>query len=108
MQADLDLIKTILSMPSLITNLIISIAGSLIVILLSIVAFWLTRYVRSTDALHKSFTELNTTVKVQGNDQGNFKERCTEHTTRTTKKLISQGKRLDNHETRISVIESKG
>jgi len=85
---------------------IISIAGGLIIILLGIVGFWLSRYVKSTDELNKVVVSLRILVQSINTEHVEFRDRCREHSSLTTKRLHSHDKKIDDHESRISVLEA--
>jgi hypothetical protein len=93
-------------MTAQVLSYILSITGGLIVILLAIVGFWLSRYVKSTDELSKVVVSLRILVQSIITEQSGFRDHCKIYTNTSTKRFNSHAKRLDDHETRISVIEA--
>ena len=88
-------------------SIILSVSGALIMILLGIVGFFLKRYIKSTDSLTKVVTSLETVIQVTLVEQKAFQAKCDIHTQTTTKRLDAHANRLDDHQTRLSVIESQ-
>lgn len=87
-------------------SIVLSVASGLIVILLAVVGYWLSRYVSSTDRLTMTVTKLNLTVAGLLSDQKSFKEACSERHSVTVKRLDSHAEKLDKHDRRITKLEA--
>lgn len=85
---------------------ILTIAGTIISILLGLVGFWLARYVRSTDELTKVVTSLRIVVEIMGTSQKDFQASCAKHTELTERRLNIHSEKLEDHEKRITIMET--
>jgi len=92
---------------TVIESIVLSLAGTIIVILLGIIAFWLKRFISSSDDLTKGLNNLALALTEEKTKSKSFQEVCKGNVAVTTKRLNSHAKKLENHEERIIVIEQK-
>lgn len=86
---------------------ILTIAAALIVGLLAIVGFWLSRYVQSTDELKKVVIDLRLLVASIRSDQVSFKVAFDEFKKTAIDRLNSHSKRLDQQKESITRLQEK-
>ena len=92
---------------SVIESIVLSLAGTIIVILLGIIAFWLKRFISSSDDLTKGLNNLAIALTEEKTKFKGFEKACNSNVELTTRRLNSHSKKLENHEERIIVIEQK-
>ena len=82
------------------SNLILSLAGALILLLLAIIGYFLKQQITASQALTDAVNSLTTTVQV-------MQARQEDQHPVIESRLTSHGKRLDCHDKQITVIETK-
>lgn len=93
----------------------IFVVGTLMSIIGFFIAYYFRRSAKSNDDLNEavgdlqiSVTALNGTLISQDEKFDTFTGTCRDNHTRIDKRLYDHGKKIDNHEKRISTIEGKG
>ncbi|MCK5821366.1 MAG: hypothetical protein KAH17_05755 [Bacteroidales bacterium] len=90
---------------TVIESIVLSLAGTIIMILLGVIAFWLKRFISSSDDLTLSLNNLTVAMTEEKTKLKSFQETCKSNVAVTTKRLNAHAKRIDSHEVRITVIE---
>ena len=90
-----------------VTNLILSLAGSTIVALLTVIGYFLRRQIKATEILSDLVATLNTSVELLKNNQGNFSANCSFRHDVIDKRLNSHSDKINQHEKEIAVLQQK-
>jgi hypothetical protein len=88
------------------TNLILSISGILITMLLAIIGFFLKRQVSVVECLTDSVNALNVSMEVVRNNEINYKVNCGTRHSGINKTLETHQNRLEDQKTAIAIINT--
>lgn len=89
------------------TNFILATAGSLIVLLLGVIGYFLRRQIKATEILSDLVAILNTSVELLKNNQSNFTTNCFSRHQVIDNRLNQHSEKINRHETEIGILRSK-
>jgi outer membrane murein-binding lipoprotein Lpp len=88
-------------------KLLLAIAGTLIVLLLGIIGFFLQKHIKVIELLATAVNALNVTVKLLQNDQQNTRSNCTTSHKVVNSRLNAHAAKLQEHGTAITELKTK-
>ena len=84
-------------MTQVIYQFVLSIAGVIVMILLAAIAYFLQKWINSTDSLTQSVNDLKTAVALLQRNQDNSDKTCVNKHTTIETRLNEHAKRLNEH-----------
>ncbi len=87
------------------SNLVLSISGILIVMLLGIIGFFLKKQITVVECLTDSVNALNVSMELVRNNESNFRLTCGLRHTNIDKTMDNHKARLDKHANEIALLQ---
>jgi hypothetical protein len=88
-------------------ELLLSIAGFLILFLLGIIGFWIQKWIRATDALTEAITNLKVLFAGTQATIANLENNCEACRKITAERLNNHSAFIHEHSTQLKILESK-
>ena len=86
-------------------EIILSIAGTLILLLLGIIGFWIQKWIRSTDALTEAISDLRVEIATNQVNVESLKQHCTAHCTMIDRQMNTHSKSIQENSLDIALIK---
>ena len=86
-------------------ELLLSIAGFLILFLLGIIGFWIQKWIRSTDALTEAISDLRVEIATNQVNVEALKQHCTAHCTMIDRQMNIHSKSIQENSLDIALIK---
>lgn len=86
---------------------VLAVAGSLILILLGIIGWWIQKWIRSTDKLTEAIGQLRVDFASSRTDVSNIQTRCIAREHLVDDRLNKHSTMLHQHETDIALLRHK-
>ncbi|TSA32816.1 MAG: hypothetical protein D4R64_15360 [Porphyromonadaceae bacterium] len=87
-------------------EILLSLAGALILILLGIIGFWIQKWIRATDALTEAITNLKVLFATSQSAVTNLEKRCDNTCKTINERLNSHSDSIHFHETEIAILKT--
>ena len=88
-------------------ELVLAIAGGLILILLGIIGWWIQKWIRSTDKLTEAIGQLRVDFASSRTDVSNIQNHCQARKNLVDDRLNKHSVMLHQHETDIAILKNR-
>ena len=88
-------------------EMVLAIAGGLILILLGIIGWWIQKWIRSTDKLTTAIGELRIDLATSRNDLANIQSRFLARENLVDERLNKHSVMIHQHETEIAILKNR-
>lgn len=86
---------------------VLAVSGTIIMILLAAVAYFLKKWAEATDSLTQSVNDLKTSVELLKLNQGNFDKTCFNKHLTIDNRLNAHSEKLEEHSQAIAELKAK-
>lgn len=86
-------------------EIVLAIAGALILLLLGIIGFWIQKWIRSTDALTEAITNLKILFATTQTSVTNIETNCASRCKLIDERLNNHSGFIHNHDTQIQLLQ---